>query len=99
MSQTVRDKRGIFEVGATGHDEENELETYVDDLTGSVLPTELVREARRAEIEFIHSFGVYRKVPVTKAMEVTGKQPIGVRRIDSNKGDEATPDYRSRLVA
>ena len=43
--------------------------------------------------------GVYRKVPVANAIEMAGKQPIGVRWIDRNKSDEATPDYRSRLVA
>ena len=29
----------------------------------------------------------------------SGKQPIGVRWIDINKGDEVNPEYRSRLVA
>ena len=29
----------------------------------------------------------------------TGKGPIGTRWIDINKGDEANPDHRSRLVA
>ena len=76
--------------------EENELETYVDDLTGSVLPTELVREARRAEIEFIHSFGVYRKVPRSESF---GHPFIIVRWSDTNKGDVLRPEIRSRLCA
>ena len=29
----------------------------------------------------------------------TGKNPISVRWVDINKGDDATPNYRSRLVA
>ena len=41
----------------------------------------------------------YDKVPISEAMTVTGKQPIGCRWIDINKGDEENPEYRSRLVA
>ena len=29
----------------------------------------------------------------------TGKRPIGVRWVDIKKGDEESPEYRSRLVA
>eukprot|EP00973_Karenia_brevis_P039952 5514950-Karenia_brevis.AAC.1 len=43
--------------------------------------------------------GVYRKVPIKKCIEQTGKMPIGVRWIDVNKQDTLNPKYRSRLVA
>ena len=43
--------------------------------------------------------GVYTKVPRQKCMEVTGRGPIQVRWVDINKGDEANPNYRSRLAA
>ena len=32
-------------------------------------------------------------------MHLTGKKPIGVRWVDTNKGDVVNHDYRSRLVA
>ena len=32
-------------------------------------------------------------------LESTGKAPIGVRRVDINRGDEARTEYRSRLDA
>ena len=32
-------------------------------------------------------------------MEKTGRNPIGVKWVDVNKGDERRPEYRSRLVA
>ena len=38
-------------------------------------------------------------MPLAKCYKVTGKAPIGVRWIDTNKGDAGNPDYRSRLAA
>ena len=72
---------------------------YRDDLTGQVLKDELVLKARMVELEFFHSKGVWIKVPVSDARRSTGKAPISVRWVDVNKGDEANPNYRSRLVA
>ena len=43
--------------------------------------------------------GVYMKVPLQRCWEETGKDPIGVRWVDINKGDKDNPEYRSRLVA
>ena len=34
-----------------------------------------------------------------EAMRVSGKKPIRGKRVDVNKGDEASPEYRSRYVA
>eukprot|EP00973_Karenia_brevis_P003705 512331-Karenia_brevis.AAC.1 len=42
---------------------------------------------------------VYKKVPISKCYQVTGKAPIGVRWVDVNKQDDINPKYRSRLVA
>ena len=43
--------------------------------------------------------GVYTKVSEAECWRVTGKAPIGVCWVDVNKGDDAHPEYRSRLVA
>ena len=40
-----------------------------------------------------------KKRPRSECFEVTGKAPIGVRWVDINKGDDQSPEYRSRLVA
>ncbi len=72
---------------------------FVDDLTGQVLRDDLVKEARAKELAFFHSKGVWLKVPKTTARAVSGKNPISVRWVDVNKGDELHPKYRSRLVA
>ena len=42
---------------------------------------------------------VYEKVREDVCWAVTGKAPIGSRWIDINKGGDANPGYRSRLVA
>ena len=42
---------------------------------------------------------IYTKRPISECVRVTGKQPIGTKWIDINKGDTANPNYRSRLVA
>jgi len=70
-----------------------------DDVSGSKLKPEMVKKARKEEIEYIKKLGVYRKVPISKCLQQTGKKPIQVRWIDVNKGDEKNPVYRSRLVA
>ena len=62
------------------------------------LDPELVREARRQEIDFVTKMKVYDKVPRSVAVRA-GKRVIGVRWIDINKGDSIRVNYRSRMVA
>ena len=50
-------------------------------------------------MQYVKSYDLYTKVPEEEAWRVTGKGPIGTRWIDINKGTEAKPDHRSRLVA
>ena len=42
---------------------------------------------------------MYEKVPIEECWANTGKDPIGTRWVDVFKGDDANPEYRSRLVA
>ena len=72
---------------------------YKDDLTGQVLRDDLVRAARLKELDYFNRKGVWLKVPHQRARQRTGRQPISVRWVDVNKGDEQDPNYRSRLVA
>jgi len=75
-------------------------EEFYDDMSGKKLDPILVRAARAEEIsQGIRKYEVYRKVPISEAIRVTGKKPIGTRWVDVNKGDEVNPEYRSRLVA
>ena len=104
-----RMKPGCYGVQAVDDEEEIKQHSYGpeqgfsgrfrDDLTGQVLRDDLVLQARMKELEFFHSKGVWLKVPRDRARAVTGRNPISVRWVDVNKGDELEPKYRSRLVA
>ena len=72
---------------------------FKDDLTGQLLPPELVRAARAKELEYFEAKRVWDKRPIAEARRVTGKPPITVRWVDVNKGDNLNPNIRSRLVA
>ena len=72
---------------------------YRDDITGQPLKDELVIKARAVELAFFHQKGVWVKQPMGRSRAVTGRPPVTVRWVDVNKGDEANPNYRSRLVA
>ena len=70
-----------------------------DDQSGAVLKPNLMIAARKEEIQYFKNMNVYEKVMLEECWEQTGKGPIDVRWVDINKGDEAQPNYRSRLVA
>ena len=70
-------------------------EVFTDAITGQRLNAELVRAARREELEYFAAKNVYKKVPRRKAMELQGKPPITVKWLDTNKGDDDEPNYRS----
>ena len=70
-----------------------------DDITGHELDPRLMTRARKEEIAYFKSMGVYEKVSVNECWGETGKAPIAVRWVDINKGDTQNPNYRSRLVA
>ena len=74
-------------------------EVYMDDVNGGILPAEKVKEARRLEMDYLkEKHGVYVTRPRAECFEETGKPPIPVRWLDTNKGDPTNPNYRSRLV-
>ena len=71
----------------------------LDASTGQQLNEKLVRLARVLEMEYFDSKNVYTKVPRQEAFARAGKAPISVKWVDTNKGDDENPNYRSRLVA
>ena len=72
---------------------------YVDDLTGTQLDTELVKAAIAKELAYFEDKEVWTLVPRTDARKYTGKEPISVRWVHTNKGDDVAPNMRARLVA
>ena len=79
-------------------DLEEELQQAWDDVSGRELDPSKDTEARKEEVEYIHTSNPYTKVPrsKTKALRAT---VITVRWIDINKGDAILENDRSRLVA
>ncbi len=72
-------------------------ETY-DEITGTTLPPELVKQARAEELKFMLNWGVWERALVTDCWAETGKAPIGSKWVDVNKGDATKPQIRSRFV-
>ena len=71
-------------------------ESYVDDVNGGFLDPEMVREARVEELAGYLKMQVYCRVPVA---EVGSHNVIKTRWVDTNKGDERSPEIRCWLVA
>ena len=80
------------------HEPEGEIVAY-DDQSGAALKPEEVAKARKEDIAYFKTMGVYEKVDLKRCWDETGKNPIAVRWVDINKGDDQNPNYRSRLVA
>ncbi len=63
-------------------------EEFKDAITGQRLRADMVRAARREELEYFAMKRVWVKVPRREAMAKQGKPPISVKWIDVNKGDD-----------
>ena len=74
-------------------------EKFVDDLTGQPLDPILCRAARRKEMDLIKDKGLWVKRTIKECWERTRAPPVTVRWVETNKGDDVTPNIRSRLVA
>ena len=97
------DREGeLYHISPNGPNESEHsdaAEDVIDDVTGQKLKTDLVDRARKVELQFFNDKRVLEKVPIGTAMKLTGRPPIAVRWVDTNKGDDSDPEYRSRLVA
>eukprot|EP00973_Karenia_brevis_P050911 7069815-Karenia_brevis.AAC.1 len=70
-----------------------------DDVKGGPLDSKKVHQARQVEMQYVWDRGIYAYAPIQQCREETGKGPVGTKWIDTNKGDETNPVYRSRIVA
>ena len=71
----------------------------VDDVSGQEIPVGLVKEARKEEVDFMVGRNIWTPVPVEECWRSTGKGPVSVRWVDTNKGGPGEMVVRSRLVA
>ena len=74
-------------------------EKFMDDLTGQPFDPILCRAARKKEMDFVRDKGLWVKRSVDECWKRTGRPPVTVRWVETNKGDDVTPNIRSRLVA
>ncbi|CAK0882435.1 unnamed protein product [Prorocentrum cordatum] len=72
--------------------------SYWDDVNGGYLEAGLVAQARAVEREWVKKQELIEIVPRSQAFAETGRPPIPLKWIDTNKGDAERPNYRSRLV-
>jgi len=73
-----------------------EIEKFFDNISGEELPTQLVKEARKIEIDWCRSLPLYTKVPRTLMLQ-EGHKAIPTRWVDVNKGDRSAYNVRSRI--
>ena len=105
--QAQMEKDGSKEIGEVGSarrwdkdcGQRELMSMMTDDVSGQPLRPELVREAREHELQFFRDKKVIEKAPRGTARQTTGREPIPVRWVDTNKGDDERPQCRSRLVA
>ena len=69
-----------------------------DDVKGGPLDPHEVKNACKKEIKYLWDMEVYEYSTEAEARARTGRKPIGLKRIDTNKGSAEAPRYRSRLV-
>ena len=73
---------------------------YKDDVNeGVILPTDLVMKATYEEVGFMNKRGLWDIKSVKECWEKTGKPPVSVRWVRTNKAHPVGIDIRCRLVA
>ena len=77
---------------------EGEHLVFWDDVNGGYLDPVRVTAARKDEMSWVDKQELLDIVEVSQCYEETGKAPITLKWVDTNKGDEQDPNYRSRLV-
>ena len=70
----------------------------VDDVKGGPLPAHLVRDARERELRYLWDRGVYCYASTADAVRATGRRPLRLKWIDTDKGGVGRRNIRSRLV-
>ena len=57
-----------------------------------------MKETGQVELDWIHEQGVYTKVSLQTCYDETGKNPITLKWVDTNRGDDVNEKHRSRVV-
>ena len=76
-------------------DEDCEMLGAWDDVNGGALRAQAVKLARREEVGYMQKKGIWRLVPVKECGDKTGKDPVSMRWVDTNKGDRIVGNLES----
>ena len=76
-----------------------DMEQAWDDVNGKALDLKTVREGRREEVGYMKQRSIWSEVDVRECWTKTGKKPVSVKWVDTNKGTDEAPMVRCRLVA
>ena len=66
-----------------------------DDVKDQALDVKKVRAARQEEIQYMMKKGVWREVDIQECWDRTGKAPVTVKWVDTDKGQEGKEAIRS----
>ena len=69
-----------------------------DDVKGGPLDPREAKTARENEIKYLWDMEVYEYSTESEARARLGRNPVGLKWIDTNKGSAEAPRYHSRLV-
>ena len=69
-----------------------------DDVKGGPLDPREVKAARQKELQYLWDMEVYEYSTEAEVRARTGRNPVGLMWIDTNKGSAEAPRYGSRLV-
>ena len=72
---------------------------YFDSVNGGYLKPELVREARAEELRWVKEKKIWEWRPTEECWNEAGAKPVPLKWVDTNKGDDEEPNYRSTIVA
>ena len=73
-------------------------EAYWDTVRGGYLDPVKVRAARAVELDWVRESDMYDVTERSESFAVTGRKPIDLKWVDTDKGGAGQPNYRSRLV-
>ena len=70
-----------------------------DDVHGGALPIEEVRKAQKEEVTYMQRMKIWELRPIEECYEKTGKEPVSVWWVDTNKGTFDHLNIRCSLAA
>ena len=73
--------------------EDEDAWTAFDDVKGTPLNPQLVREARERELQYLRDRQVYSYASTSEAIKRCGKKPLRLKWVDTNKGGNGQPQY------